>query len=188
LDTGTVWQPLAQLMPSGVIQAFGGNAAAPPGWLLCVGSAVSRTTYASLFAAIGTAFGSGDGSTTFNLPDLRGQFLRGVDAGAGRDPNSGTRTAMASGGNTGDNAGSVQASATAVPVAPFTNGYPGGNTGSPTPTDSGFVFTSSQGSGSKGSDWGRAAATNSLPAQQNVAGGDSETRPTNAYVQFIIKI
>jgi microcystin-dependent protein len=53
---------------------------APTGWLLCDGSAVSRTTYAALFAVISTTWGSGDGSTTFNVPDLRGQFLRGFDS------------------------------------------------------------------------------------------------------------
>ena len=57
----------------------------PTGWLECDGSAVSRTTYAELFSAIGTTFGSGDGSTTFNLPDLRGEFLRGWDNGRGVD-------------------------------------------------------------------------------------------------------
>ena len=51
------------------------------GWLLCDGSAVSRTTYSTLFAAIGTTFGSGNGSTTFNLPDLRGRFALGVSSG-----------------------------------------------------------------------------------------------------------
>lgn len=61
---------------SGVITAFGG-AAAPTGWHLCDGSAISRTTFASLFAAIGTAFGVGDGSTTFNVPDLRQRFPLG---------------------------------------------------------------------------------------------------------------
>lgn len=59
---------------------------APAGWLVANGSAISRTTYAALFAAIGTAFGAGDGSTTFNLPDLRGEFIRGVDGGRGVDP------------------------------------------------------------------------------------------------------
>ena len=54
-----------------------GNASALPGTLLCDGAAVSRTTYADLFAAIGVAYGAGDGSTTFNLPDTRGRFLRG---------------------------------------------------------------------------------------------------------------
>ena len=64
------------------------GAAAPDGWLICDGAAVSRTTQATLFAAIGTAFGAGDGSTTFNLPDMRGQFARGVNTtGSGDDPN-----------------------------------------------------------------------------------------------------
>src|SRR6185503_20590605 len=58
--------------------------AAPSGWLNCDGSAVSRTTYANLFAAIGTTFGAGDGSTTFNVPDLRGRVIAAVDGGANR--------------------------------------------------------------------------------------------------------
>lgn len=53
----------------------------PTGWLLCNGSAVSRTTYANLFAAIGTNYGAGDGSTTFNVPDFRGTFLRCANHG-----------------------------------------------------------------------------------------------------------
>jgi microcystin-dependent protein len=63
--------------PLGTILAFGGTSA-PAGWMLCQGQALSRTTYAKLFAIIGTAFGTGDGSTTFNIPDLRGEFLRGA--------------------------------------------------------------------------------------------------------------
>ncbi len=57
----------------------------PAGFLYCNGQVVSRSTYATLFALIGTAFGSGNGSTTFNLPDMRGMFLRGVDDGRGYD-------------------------------------------------------------------------------------------------------
>lgn len=67
----------AATVPSGIIQPFGG-ASAPTGYLACDGSAVSRTTYAALFAAIGTTWGAGDGSTTFAVPDLRGAFLRGT--------------------------------------------------------------------------------------------------------------
>lgn len=59
---------------------------APTGYLLQNGAAVSRTTYAALFALYGTTFGAGDGSTTFNLPDKRGMFIRGHDAGRGVDP------------------------------------------------------------------------------------------------------
>lgn len=70
--------------PPGAVTAFA-RSSAPTGWLKCNGAAVSRTTYAALFAAIGTAFGAGDGTTTFNLPDLRGEFLRGLDDGRNID-------------------------------------------------------------------------------------------------------
>lgn len=59
--------------------------AVPVGWLRCNGAAVSRDAYALLFAAIGTAYGAGDGAATFNLPDLRGEFIRGADQGRGVD-------------------------------------------------------------------------------------------------------
>ncbi|MCR6633146.1 MAG: tail fiber protein [Magnetospirillum sp.] len=67
---------------TGEIRLFGG-ASAPSGWLFCDGSAVNRTAYAALFAVIGTAFGSGDGTATFNLPDLRGRAPIGAGQGAG---------------------------------------------------------------------------------------------------------
>jgi microcystin-dependent protein len=63
---------------AGLIQAYGGSVP-PSGWLFCNGAAVSRTDYPALFAAIGTAWGVGDGSTTFNLPDGRGRVLVGLD-------------------------------------------------------------------------------------------------------------
>jgi len=64
------------LLPAGAVQAFAMNSA-PAGWLAADGTAVSRSTYAALFSAIGTTYGAGDGSTTFALPDLRGYFVRG---------------------------------------------------------------------------------------------------------------
>ena len=64
--------------PVGVITAYAGDTA-PDGWLLCDGSAVSRTTYANLFSVLGTKCGVGDGSTTFNLPNIKGRSLVGVD-------------------------------------------------------------------------------------------------------------
>lgn len=63
--------------PAGIVMPFAGSTA-PQGYLLCDGSAVSRTDYADLFAAIGTTYGSGDGSTTFNVPDLSGRVVLGV--------------------------------------------------------------------------------------------------------------
>lgn len=65
--------------PSGVINMWA-TATAPTGWLLCDGSAISRTTYAGLFAVLGTTYGAGNGSTTFNIPDLRTRVPVGKDA------------------------------------------------------------------------------------------------------------
>lgn len=65
-------------MPTGTVIPFAGNSI-PTGYLLCNGSAISRTTYADLFAVIGTTYGSGDGSTTFNLPNLTDKFIQGSD-------------------------------------------------------------------------------------------------------------
>lgn len=72
------------MQPAGEVTAFATNVA-PSGWLVCDGALVSRTTYSRLFAAIGTRFGGGNGSTTFQLPDLRGEFIRGWDSGRGVD-------------------------------------------------------------------------------------------------------
>lgn len=79
----------------------------PYGFLYCNGQAVSRILYSELFTAIGTNFGAGNGSTTFNVPDLRGYFLRGQDDGAGRDPDSTDRTNRGD-GTSGDNIGTKQ--------------------------------------------------------------------------------
>ena len=64
-------------LPSGIIRLHAGTTV-PSDWLLCDGSAISRTTYADLFSSISTTYGTGDGSTTFNIPDFRGMFLRGA--------------------------------------------------------------------------------------------------------------
>jgi microcystin-dependent protein len=85
-----------------------GSGTLPFGFLMCDGSAVSRTTYARLFSYIGTNFGVGDGSTTFNLPDCRGYFVRGWDNGAGNDPDSATRTRIDMVTVIGDVVGSYQ--------------------------------------------------------------------------------
>lgn len=97
----------AQLVPTGMWAPYSGDAA-PTGWLLCDGTAVSRTLYSALYGVLGTKHGAGDGTTTFNLPDMRGMFVRGHDAGAGHDPEASSRTAAAAGGNTGDAIGSLQ--------------------------------------------------------------------------------
>jgi len=75
---------IASVIPSGAVQNFA-MVTAPTGWLGADGSDISRATYSGLFSAIGTTFGSGDGSLTFGLPDLRGEFIRGYDNGRGVD-------------------------------------------------------------------------------------------------------
>lgn len=78
------WPPAVAAVPVGAVGYFAG-ATPPSGWLEADGSQVSRSTYAALFAYIGTTFGAGNGSTTFTLPDLRGEFIRGWDHGRGVD-------------------------------------------------------------------------------------------------------
>jgi microcystin-dependent protein len=95
-----------RLRDEGEIITFAGTTC-PTFSLAADGSAVSRSTYSSLFTAISTRYGTGDGSTTFNLPDYRGYFLRGFDNGAGNDPDAASRT-NAGGGATGDAVGTKQ--------------------------------------------------------------------------------
>lgn len=91
----------------GVIFPFAGSAA-PNGFLLCYGQAVSRTTYAALFAAIGTTHGAGDGSTTFNVPDLRGRTIAGMDNMGGTAANRLTTGGSGVAGTTLGAAGGVE--------------------------------------------------------------------------------
>lgn len=86
LDTllDIIQNAIPDAVPSGAVSAFAMETA-PSGWLSADGTAVSRATYANLFSAIGTTYGAGDGTTTFNLPDLRGEFIRGFDDGRGVD-------------------------------------------------------------------------------------------------------
>ena len=81
---GSAWGEIANGVPAGSVFSFA-TTTVPTGYLECNCAAVSRSTYASLFSAISTTWGVGDGSSTFNLPDLRGQFVRGWDNSAGVD-------------------------------------------------------------------------------------------------------
>jgi len=81
IDIVTLLRRIANGIPIGQVDAFAGSTA-PDDWLFCDGRAVSRTTYSKLYSVIGTTWGSGDGSTTFNLPDLRGRALIGVNSTA----------------------------------------------------------------------------------------------------------
>ena len=91
------------VLPAGTVVPFAGTAE-PNGYLFCYGQAVSRTGYAALFAALGTTYGSGDGTTTFNLPDLRGRVIAGQDDMGGSSAN---RLTNQTGGLDGDTLGAT---------------------------------------------------------------------------------
>lgn len=85
---------IIQMMPTGSVHMFPVNSVLA-GFLECNGAVVSRTTYAALFAVLGITYGAGDGSTTFGLPDYRGEFLRGWDNGRGVDSGRAIATTQA---------------------------------------------------------------------------------------------
>jgi hypothetical protein len=152
--------------PVGTIIAYGGRTV-PKGWLMCDGSSVSRTQYPELYNAIDTTWGRGSqAKTTFNLPDLRGLFLRGVDGSAGRDPDVAARTAMNTGGNNKNNVGSYQG-----------DEFKSHNHYTHNWTASWGNYAGYHAAGS-GADYG---------ARYSGSAGGNETRPKNAYVYYIIK-
>lgn len=121
---GSLTKPASQ--PAGKIEHFA-MASAPSGWLKANGAVISRSAYAALFAAIGITYGAGDGATTFAIPDLRGEFLRGLDDGRGIDA--------------GRSIGTAQAQDLTPHTHTFATGYFGASTGSgyTPPTISGGV-------------------------------------------------
>lgn len=185
------------LVPIGAVVAYSGPLSGPlftqDVWAPCIGQGISRTTYADLFALIGVTHGQGDGSTTFNVPDYRGRFLRGVNIGTGRDPNAGARTAMATGGNAGDQVGSIQGSATQThshaisdpghnhPITVAGLGFQLGNVG----PDDGTKFSFGDNL-LRGADVITTSRTTGIVVQNFT--GSSETRPINAYCQWLIKV
>ncbi len=96
------------VLPAGIINPYAGTSA-PTGYLLCYGQDVSRSTYADLFAVIGTTYGAGDSSTTFGLPDLRGRVVAGQDDMGGASAN---RLTDQAGGLNGDTLGASGGSET----------------------------------------------------------------------------
>lgn len=201
-NTGSAWVNILNpvVIPAGtIITKMSTNA--PSGYLYCDGSAVSRTTYAALFADIGVTYGVGDGSTTFNLPDLRGLFLRGQADGQPTDPDRESRTDSGDGTTIGDNVGTKQGDATSGPNNPFigTTSTGGSHGHGLTYWDGATVFATATtrffnagntwtSSGSGGTNTGAVASGGSHDHTTTVtAGGDLETRPTNIYVRYYIK-
>lgn len=176
----------AMLTPPGVISAYGGTTA-PTGYLICDGSEVNRTTYAALFSVIGEAFGRGDNTNTFNLPDLRGRFLRGKDGAVGRDPDASARTAMNTGGNTGDNVGSIQGDKTSEPSTGLVVSTSADHTHTQDGNQSATFNTPGTGAFSVLAQSGTKQTSSGGSHNHTLSGWDNETRPLNAYVNYIIK-
>lgn len=167
--------------------AFDQKYLAQQGWLPCDGAAVSRTTYAALFAVVGVTHGEGDGKTTFNMPDYRGRFQRGVNYGASADPDASSRVSANHGGTSGNQVGSVQPGATGLPTVKFTTDKAGDHNHSVPhlPTDSSWY----QIAGSHYARWNSGSVDSSKNGNHNHTingGGDVETRPVNLYVNYII--
>lgn len=181
---------VGSVIPPGTIQAFGGGTV-PHGWLLCDGSTVNRAAYPELFAAIGTAHGAGNGSTTFHLPDYRGRFLRGADnmgtGAAGRDPDANSRTAANAGGSTGSSVGSVQG---ANNLAHRHNTTLDGqaSTGLSFQSQINLTTYNTANGGYEGYFSRGTASTTEANASLSSTSGGNEARPQNANILYIIKV
>lgn len=183
------------ILPAGTVLPFAG-ATAPDGWAICNGTAISRTDYPELFLAIGETWGNGDGSTTFNLPDLEGRFLRGADNSSGIDPDAGSRVPLGNGNAEG--VGSLQNDAMQrIEGQGYCNFY--GNTSNrvgnmPNETYGAFGF-SDAGRGAyemSGATNGYGAAKTGITFDSSNSPGaktsNNESRPSNCSVNYIIKL
>jgi phage-related tail fiber protein len=163
-------------MPIGAVIPFS-SSAVPDSWLFANGQAVSREEYAELFALLGSPVASGNGSTTFNVPDLRGEFIRGWDGGRGVDVGRTIRTAQ------GDTLQNITGT-----VANFARGGIGGNwhvnadaaSGAFKATPIGYGM--STGGGGQATSYARTELDTSLVARTS-----NETRPRNIALMYCIK-
>lgn len=176
IHVNTGWIAMAGAVvttPTGAMHMYGG-ATAPTGWLLCDGSAVARSTYADLFGVIGTLYGSGDGSSTFNVPDLRGRVPVGYAASGGHTDVS------TLGGNDG------QASANRRPKHRTTNNLSVQPTGETRITSGGTVGHVIGQGRSDGTDQDTVNFTLSGSIGTNIA-NDALDTPSYLVVNYIIK-
>lgn len=196
---GTAWTNVAMGSSSGMVGdlKIWPTPTVPSGYLECNGAAVSRVTYAALFALLGTTYGAGDGSTTFNLPDYRGMFLRGWAHGSATDPDAASRTNRGD-STTGDNVGTKQADA----IKTHTNSIDPPSTGTSTDgshshgkqvlySQSNQAYLSSNASSPTNSASTTSDGSHShsvdIAAFNSTYTGGNETRPVNIYVMYIVK-
>lgn len=158
------------IIPPGTVVAFGGTVE-PAGWLFCDGRSFLMTTYPRLYSAIGKAHGSAD-ATHFNIPNYKGRFLRGVSGSSTLDPEKGSRGYMALGGNINNNVGSVQDDQ----FSEHAHSY-GINSGTASTNPANNLNLANNASNVH-------FFSNSYQTEYK---GGTETRPVNAYVNWIIK-
>jgi microcystin-dependent protein len=179
-------------VPSGTVLPYVGTTA-PAGFLMCDGTSYLRATYPTLTTALGCsgatcAYGAAD-TTHFNVPDFRGRFLRGTDnmgsGAASRDPGAGSRTAMATGGNTGNNVGSVQTDSF---QGHWHDQWMRSDIGGATVGRYGGILDGTGANTSMGAgvnNWVRSPISDGSNGTPRTA---TETRPINGYVNYIVKI
>lgn len=180
-QNGAYYQPAIGYTPAradpGEIKIYA-MSSVPAGYLECNGAAVSRVTYAALFAAVGTVHGVGDGSTTFNLPDARGEFIRGWDNGRGVDAARAFGSAQAAALASHTHAGTTDSNGahTHTTTIPFFTVNPGGNVG----------LDANQNAGSPQSYVSSSDGAHTHTFTTGATGG-TETRPRNLAFLICIK-
>jgi microcystin-dependent protein len=170
------------LAPAGAVITYAGSSA-PSGWLICDGSAVSRSTYSDLFSAIGTTYGIGDGSSTFNVPDCRGVFVRG----AGTQTISAISYSGTLGAKQGD---TLQGHKHSLTDPTHTHSAAGEPSARQTGANTGWGIAAGATAGTAGVQAASTGVTVQSPTTDTVNGTPrtgSETRPANISLNYIIK-
>jgi len=177
-------------VPAGIVSAFAG-VTAPAGWLMCFGQAVSRTEYSALFTALSTTYGSGDGTTTFNIPDMRGRAIAGVDNMGGTAASRLTSTVLSASNTLGATGGTQTHTLTSAEMPSHTHtqdahGHAVQRTNSAATSvgaDASALYKPQQSTGASYFDTQTATATN-----QSTGGGGAHlnTQPT-IVLNYIIK-
>lgn len=170
---------LPQAVPTGSVHMMA-TTIAPSGYLKCNGTAISRTTYAALFAIIGTTHGAGDGSSTFNVPDLRGEFVRGWDDSRGVDSGRSFGSSQSDQNQQHNHTATATSSVTDpghFHDVPYTN------------SDSGDGVIEESGTGFSGVEPTNSATTGiSVSTSVSIANsGGNEARPRNVAMMYVIK-
>ena len=181
-----------QGVPSGAVFCIA-VASVPSGYLECNGAAVSRTTYAALFAVIGTAYGTGNGSSTFNLPDLRGEFIRGFDNGRGVDSGRSIASSQSEQNKQHNHSASSSSS-----VSPSSHGH------TSTKLDNNRVFGFKQTGANQDGDTSPYGSPGTIPGfnisnlvnnttlsvstSTSIANEGGENRPRNIAMMYVIKV